>query len=182
VRNAVSDAVKLADASLEVEKLTAEVEKLAEELPLRKYQKAQFAVKESGFLSGALGGAMVPVVSKTMEKIDEENKKERANLLDKLHDPKHLEELRKIRTQTMLMEILNDPDNPLHGQDLSRVADEFNQIADTAPAIVDHQALLEPVLRRRMVGMSEPFEAQELLTLDRGAQGLQANKTEEKSS
>lgn len=171
VEKALSFAVKRANTEIKL----AELKSKLSDLECKKKETDVLSVageKRSGIWAGMAGGSLSQALGYAGKSLrgsakDITNKYEEA-----ITDPHHLNDLRRIRAQTALMEILSDPDNPISGQPQSKVIREFNQIASVAPSILDKPALLEPVLRRRLVGMSEPFESQELLKLESSARSL----------
>ena len=48
-----------------------------------------------------------------------------------LESPDHEDELRKIRSNAMLTAMMTDPDDPISGHDPARVAEAYNEIAQT---------------------------------------------------
>lgn len=85
-----------------------------------------------------------------------------------LEDPKHLNEMRKIKTNAMLASLLTDPDDPISGHEPDKVLKAYNEIAATAPRVADNPATLKPILRKRLAGHTEPFEAKELVDIEKG--------------
>jgi hypothetical protein len=84
-----------------------------------------------------------------------------------LEDPHHHNELRKIRAHAMLNEMLTNPEDPISGHDPDKVLSAFNEISQMSPRLADHPASLRPVLRRRLEGHVEPFEAKELTDIEK---------------
>ena len=84
-------------------------------------------------------------------------------LVDALSDPRHEQELRKIRIQTMLEELLvTDP--VLSNYDPETVIDAFNEIAEIAPEVVTNRVLLRTLLRKHVEqGGLDTFEINEIL-------------------
>lgn len=96
----------------------------------------------------------------------------KSDLVDKewmeLESPDHQNELRKIRTHAMLNSLLTDPDDPISGSDPDKVLSAYNEIAQTAPRAAYNSAILKPLLRKRLSGLTEPFEAKELVDIEKG--------------
>jgi hypothetical protein len=91
-----------------------------------------------------------------------------------LEDPDHANDLRRIRTHAMLNSMLTDPDDPISGHDPEKVLQTYNEIAQMSPRLADQPAALRPVLRRRLEGNVEPFEAKELADMEKA---ISASKT-----
>jgi hypothetical protein len=85
-----------------------------------------------------------------------------------LEDPAHINELRKIRANAMLASMLTDPDDPISGYDPDKVLAAYNEIAASAPRVADNVGALKPILRKRLAGHTEPFEAKELVDVEKG--------------
>ena len=81
---------------------------------------------------------------------------------DKLGDPSHENELRKIRAQVMLSEMMSDSENPISGHDPEEVLSAYNELAQLAPRIAEQPAAVQPLLAKRLAGNVEPFEVREI--------------------
>jgi len=90
------------------------------------------------------------------------------DMISELDSADHLNELRKIKTQAMLNRFMTDPDDPISGYDPDRVASAFNEIAAMAPRAAEQAGVLGPLLRRRLAGRVEPFEATEIVKTEKG--------------
>lgn len=84
----------------------------------------------------------------------------------------HMTELRKIKTQAMLNQFLTDSEDPISGYDPDRVMSAYNEIAAIAPRSAEHAGIMGPLLRRRLAGRVEPFEAGQLVETESGLRGL----------
>lgn len=93
--------------------------------------------------------------------------------MKKLDSPDHVNELRKIRTQTVLNSLMSDPDNPLSEHNPEEVLNAYNEMIRLAPRLADQPALLNPLLNKRLAGRMEPFELGEALKLETGLKSLQ---------
>ena len=94
-------------------------------------------------------------------------------LATEFDDPDHLNELRKIRAQTALSQLLSDPDDPLSEADPGHVMSAYNSLVHMAPRLADQPEALGPLLRKRIVGKQEPFEAEQVLKLEEGLRKTQ---------
>lgn len=88
-------------------------------------------------------------------------------------DPSHLNELRKIRAQTALSQLMSDPDDPISEADPGRVLEAYNSLVHMSPRLADQPEALGPLLRKRIVGNQEPFEAAEVLKFEEGLRKTQ---------
>lgn len=85
-----------------------------------------------------------------------------------LESPEHANELRKIQANAMLTSMLTDPEDPISGHDPAEVMQAFNEISQTLPRTSVQPAVIRPLLRKRLEGHQEPFEAKEMLDIERG--------------
>ena len=117
-----------------------------------------FATPIKGVLSGALGG----MASRAMGGGDV------AGATSTLNSPSVENELRKIRTQTMLTRFMTDksPDNPISGYDPGQVANAYNDLSRLAPQLADQPAVMQGLLSRRLAGQFEPHEAKNTLDME----------------
>lgn len=122
--------------------------------------------KEASLLGGAAGGAAFGFGRNFADAIQGDAKKQVENQIAELESPEHLDELRKIKAQTLLTQMLSDPDNPLSGYDPEEVLTAYNEIVQLSPRLADQPAALAPILNRRLVGNTEPFEIGETIKLE----------------
>lgn len=115
-------------------------------------------------ISGMVGGAM----GRTMGTMPQTKDDLVENAWMDLEDPEHANELRRIRHHAMLSAMLSDPEDPISGHDPDKVLKAFNEISAATPRLAENAATLRPVLRRRLEGHQEPFEAKELLDIEKG--------------
>jgi hypothetical protein len=94
-------------------------------------------------------------------------KKDQSNkALSSLVDPAHEAQLRNIRTQATLQDLMaNDP--VIHGYDPTETIDAFNEIVSTAPRTADQRLVIQSLLRKRLAqGALDPFEVEQLLSME----------------
>lgn len=80
-------------------------------------------------------------------------------------DPAQQDELRKIRTQRVLAELMRD-DEIISGFPADHVLRRFNEISQLAPTTTDKPLALRATLRRHLIEDAAPFEAKELAEMD----------------
>ncbi len=85
-----------------------------------------------------------------------------------LEDPKHQNEMRKIKAHSMLNSMLTDPDSPISGHDPDDVIGAYNEISQLAPRAAEQPAAVKPLLARRLQGNVQPFEAKEITDIEKG--------------
>lgn len=132
-----------------------------------------FAEKAAGLDAGSLAaGFALPRMLAEEQKSQHPGKLEAA--INELDSPEHLNEMRKIRAQTVLTQLMSDPDNPLSGYDPEAVLQAYNEMVQLSPRLADQPASVGPLLNKRMMGNVEPFEVGETLKLEQGLQGTQS--------
>jgi hypothetical protein len=113
-----------------------------------------------------IGMSMAGVKPTPYEDVKEEVAREMA-------DPVHETKLQGIRTQAILNDFIsNDP--VLSTYDPADLTRAYNQVAELSPSVSQQPAVLRGVLRRMMQqeGVIEPFEAQQLVGVDRHLRGM----------
>jgi hypothetical protein len=118
-----------------------------------------------------IGMSMSGVKPRPYEDIKEEVSQEMA-------DPVHESKMQGIRTQAILNDFIsNDP--VLSTYPPHEVAKAFNNVADLSPGVSQQPAVLRGVLRRMMQqeGVIEPFEAQQLTSVDKYLRGSSGQET-----
>jgi hypothetical protein len=83
-----------------------------------------------------------------------------------LTDPAHEQELRNIRAQAMLQDMMmNDP--VIAGYDPEEALDAYNDIVQVTPRAADQRVVMQPLLRKRLEqGALDPFEVDQMLGLE----------------
>ena len=116
----------------------------------------------SGFAGGVGGGAARAFGEQAAAQHD----KRLENQIAELESPDHLNELRKIRAQTVLTQMMSDPEHPLSGYDPEEVLHAYNDMVQLSPRLADQPAAIGPMLNKRLSGHTEPFEIGEALKLE----------------
>lgn len=125
--------------------------------------------EKAAFLSSpAMGGAVAAMLGRSLGDFP----KTKNDLIEdawlELEDPSHQNEIRKINAHTLLNSLMTDPDDPISSHDPDKVISAYNEIASMAPRLAEQPAALRPVLRRKLQGLSEPFEAKEMTDIEKG--------------
>jgi len=128
-----------------------------EEPDLFAEKTATLASFAGGAVTGALSDNMIP-----HDDVDGMVRKRYADLMS----PDHEARLRQIRSQAHLQNLVAS--NPhLRRYDSDQILNAFNQIATTAPRLVDQPALLGPAIRKVLAQSDlDLFEGQQLLDLE----------------
>jgi hypothetical protein len=86
--------------------------------------------------------------------------------LGELTDPDHESELRKIRVQSMLQDMmLNDP--VISGHDPDDASMAYNEIVEMAPHLADQKLAVQTLMRKRLTqGALDPFEVDQLMGME----------------
>jgi hypothetical protein len=129
------------------------------------------ATKTAALGSPAFGAAVGSLFGKTVGSMPKPKDELIEDAWMDLEDPEHANELRKIRTHAMLSGMLTDPDDPISGHDPERVLAAYNELSQAAPRLAENAATLRPVLRKRLEAHQEPFEAKELIDMEKGLAG-----------
>ena len=104
------------------------------------------------------------------------------DMMHELDSADHLTAMRKIKTQAMLNQFMTDSEDPISGYDPDRVAIAFNEIAKIAPRSAEHAGIMGPLLRRRLAGRVEPFEANELVNTETKMRDLRSRSAPKPST
>ncbi len=135
-------------------------------------EKRGYAATLASGLGGGLGFGLVSSVAGSARDSHD-------RLVDKqmreLDAPDHLNELRKIRAQTVLTQLMSDPENPLSQYDPEEVLSKYNEMVQLSPRLADQSASIGPLLNKRMLGNTEPFEISELLKMEESAKKIQTS-------
>lgn len=125
-------------------------------------------VKAAFLNTPAVGAAVGTMLGRTIGSVP----KSKDDMVDdawmELEDPEHYNELRKIRAHATLSQLLTDPDDPISGHDPHKVLNAYNEIAAATPRVAENVATLRPILRKRLESHQEPFEAKEMLDIEKG--------------
>jgi hypothetical protein len=89
----------------------------------------------------------------------------RKGIVNDLNDPRHEAELRQIRAQALLSEMMDD--DVIGGHSPENVTSAYNEISQLAPQGSMQPLVLRSLLRRHLQGNVEPFEAQEVADIER---------------
>lgn len=91
----------------------------------------------------------------------------RRGAFESLTDPEHETELRNIRAQSILHDlVMNDP--VISGYDPAEVANAFNELADVAPNFVNSPATMQALLRKRLeAGQMADFDVKQLIDMEK---------------
>lgn len=87
--------------------------------------------------------------------------------VNKLESPDHINELRKIRAQTVLTQLMSDPEDPISSADPEQVLATYNELVQLSPHMADQPAALRPMLRKALTGNTEPFEVEQQLKTEK---------------
>lgn len=135
-------------------------------------QQAAKAMAKAGAEKQAIGPAGGAAIGTLLSRGLGDYPKTKSDLIDDawldLEDPKHQNELRKIKTHAMLNSMMTDPEDPISGHDPDKVLAAYNEISQMAPRTAESPGALKPLLRKRLAGHTEPFETKELTDIEHG--------------
>jgi hypothetical protein len=145
--------------------------------------KTQVITKQAaGVASGAAGGLGFNLANNLAQNAKQDNDKLIEDQIKKLESPDHINEMRKIRAQTLLTQLMSDPENPLSAYDPEEVLSEYNQMVQLSPRLADQPAAVGPLLNKRLTGNTEPFELGQMLDLENKLQSTQASPSYQNSA
>lgn len=122
---------------------------------------------------GGLAGGMGLGLARNLTEESGEAQKAVESQIQELDSPQHLNELRKIRAQTALTQMMSDPANPLSEYDPEEVLMAYNELVQLSPRLADQPSALGPLLNKKMMGSAEPFEVGETLKMEESLQKTQ---------
>jgi hypothetical protein len=131
-------------------------------------------VKQADATSGLASGLGFGMARGLADYANKGQDKRVQSQIEELDSPEHLNELRKIKAQTVLTQLMSDPENPLSGYDPEEVLSAYNEMVQLSPRLADQPAAIGPLLNKRLVGNTEPFEVGETLKLEEGLKKTQA--------
>lgn len=131
-------------------------------------------VKQADAVSGLSSGLGFGMARGLADYATKGQDKKVQSQIEELDSPEHLNELRKIKAQTVLTQLMSDPENPLSGYDPEEVLSAYNEMVQLSPRLADQPAAIGPLLNKRLVGNTEPFEIGETLKLEEGLKKTQA--------
>ena len=181
IQNAIKAAAALSTATDELE-LTKQAQGEAKEalLPFVTAPSLPRSEKDTTFsislIDGGVGekeARLVPAMlvgDKLTRSVggDEAAEREISKVEHKLNEPDHNDELRRIKAQVMLAEMLGDPENPISEYPPEEVMARYNELAQLAPRISEQSAAMQPLLAKRLAGQTEPFEIKEIGEIEKG--------------
>lgn len=90
-----------------------------------------------------------------------------AKTLQSLTDPEHDNELRNIRAQGVLHDMMIN-DSVISGHDPYDVANAFNELANVAPGFVDSPAAMQALMRKRLeAGHMADFDVKQIVDMEK---------------
>ncbi len=121
----------------------------------------------SPFAWGVTGGMTKDLLDGVAKKISPpDDSKLLQHSLSQLTDPQHEAELRNIRTQAMLQDLMTN-DDVIKGYEPDDVLTAFNEIGEVAPRAIDQRLIMQTLLRKRLAqGQLDPYEVDQLLSME----------------
>lgn len=181
VADCISQAEKLAAAELSLNRQVAvasKAVKAADDLYAKLRPISTKQANLSSILGGMAGGFGMGAAKNLGESVAHGGQSALESEIQNLDSPEHLNELRKIRAQTALTQMMSDPENPISEYDPDQVLNAYNELVQLSPRLADQPAALGPILRKRLMGNTEPFELAETLKLEEGLRRTQSNPTQ----
>ena len=132
--------------------------------------------KQASILSGLAGGAGMGLTRNVADSITgaDDSAQRLESQINELESPDHQNELRKIRAQTVLTQLMSDPEGPLSQYDPEEVLQAYNEMVQLSPRLADQPSAIGPLLNKKLMGETEPFEVAEQVSLEKGLKDVQA--------
>jgi hypothetical protein len=93
----------------------------------------------------------------------------------KLDDPSHLADIQRVRAQVQLRDLMQD--DVIGSHDPEEVFKAYNDIAASAPRLARQTGPMRALLRRHLQRHVEPFEAKELLDMEKSVKDTESPNT-----
>lgn len=124
--------------------------------------------KGAGFLASVAGSSVADKTKSILDRAlsDAPTLEARQSTLSELSDPSHEAELRKIRAQALLSEMMDD--EVIGGYEPEKVLNAYNEISQLMPSGAMQPIIARSLLRRHLQGAMEPFEAKEITDIEKG--------------
>lgn len=125
-------------------------------------EKRAFSAAPAGMAFGAGETLGRSIMSKLTPKSEDKLK---SDALEEVTDPSHESQLRAIRAQAQMHELLNSP--YFEGEDPQQLTGLYNKLTRTAPRLVDQPLALEAIMRRHMAqGMTDVHDLDQILGME----------------
>lgn len=160
----VRQAIELGREALEKYAELLDAEAKIDERPMETLRK-----KEATVASTFLGASLADGLTKNLPGVMNDKSPDAVveSYKSKLNAPSHLEELRQIRAQAMLADLLRN-DEVISGHEHGEVVDAFNELAALSPRAASQAAIMRPLLRKRLTsGAFEPYEIAQLPEMEK---------------
>lgn len=130
--------------------------------------------KEATFLASVAGSSVADKTKSILDHAlsDAPTSDARRKTLGELGDPKHEAEMRKIRAQALLAEMMDD--DVIGGYEPEKVMNAYNEISQLSPRGAMQPIIARSLLRRHLQGTMEPFEAKEITDIEKGVSQVEA--------
>lgn len=120
----------------------------------------------NAFTWGMTGAAMKDMMGGVAKSLAPPEDKLLNKSVAQLSDPQHEADLRNIRTQAMLADLMNN-DPVISGYSGDEVFGGFNEISELSPRSTDQRAIMQSLLRKRLQqGTLDPFEIDQVLGME----------------
>ena len=133
--------------------------------------------KAAGFMSSVAGSSVADRTKNILDRAlsDAPIQEARQEALTELSDPEHEAELRRIRAQALIAEMMDDP--IIGGHDPNEVLRAYNEISQLSPQGAMQPIIARSLLQRHLQGRMEPFEAKEITDIEKGVRGTETPST-----
>lgn len=121
--------------------------------------------------AGLVGGGTKSLVDRALSDMPKPTAALEEAQLSELESPEHEGELRKIRAQALIAEMMDDEVIGTHEPD--QVLRAYNEISQMGPETSMQPMAMRALMRRHLQGNMEPFEAKEVTDIEKGIRATQ---------
>jgi hypothetical protein len=120
-----------------------------------------------GYLgAGLVGGATKGLMDRALSDVPKPTSELEMGELSELQSPEHEAELRKIRAQALIAEMMDD--EIIGTYEPNKVLQAYNEISQMAPQTAMQPMAMRSLMRRHLQGNMEPFESKEVTEIEKG--------------
>ena len=124
--------------------------------------------KEANFMASIAGSSVADKTKSILDHAmsDAPTEEARKSTYEDLSDPQHEGDLRQIRAQALLAEMMDD--DVIGGYEPEKVLNAYNEVSQLMPSGSMQPIIARSLLRRHLQGGIEPFEAKEMTDIEKG--------------
>lgn len=116
--------------------------------------------------AGLAGGATKSLLDRALADMPAATSELEEAQLSELESPEHEAELRKIRAQALIAEMMED--EVIGAHEPEKVLRAYNELSQMAPQTAMQPMAMRSLMRRHLQGSMEPFETKEITEIEKG--------------